>query len=393
MNIINSFKKGGQIFCGFLLLILIVLIGLILLIHRANKAGSRIEQYLSNFQSKVEETNVNVRKMNELVDELEKKFLSSEVLKKINRDAEDYFVRIEQLTERAVAEQKKDKKSYKVKMIKKTYIGSGFFISKNEIYTNAHNIEDALKITIKFKKRQISPLKIYLDQKTDIATIIVPEQSDVKIPLLGNSDQTQVGDFAITIGNPDIMNSSFSFGVISAVNRFLPKRPFTDFFQTDALIKKGSSGGLLLNIKGEIIGVSTLSTEDGSAIGFAIPINEFQKIVEELKNKEKIRRAFWGIDMINVYDWDESAEEEIGLKKPAASKGAIVLKVRSETPAEKAGFQKNDLILKFDGIEIEDIKQLIRLATQEKYINKKPEVEIMRDGKTMFLYPVLTEAN
>ena len=224
--------------------------------------------------------------------------------------------------------------------------GSGFFISADGyILTNNHVVKDAVKVKIyNIDKEEFTAKIIGTDPKTDLALLKV-NAKDATYINLGDSDSVEVGEWVLAIGNPFGQDLSVTSGIISAKGRQLHLTQYEDFLQTDAAINMGNSGGPLINMKGEAIGINStiLSPSAGNiGIGFAIPANLAKKVVADLKSKGKVVRGWFGIQ---IGDITESEAKDLDL----AAAGALVQKVEDNSPAQKAGLKRYDLIVAING--------------------------------------------
>ncbi len=260
-----------------------------------------------------------------------------------------------------------------------TSLGSGFVIEPNGIIvTNNHVIEEADKITVNFIDGTTLPAEILgRDPKTDIAVLKVKSDKPLAHVNFGSADEARVGDWVLAIGNPFGLGGSLSAGIISARNRDINAGPYDDFIQTDAAINRGNSGGPLFNTAGQVIGVNTaiISPSGGSiGIGFAVPSSLVVPVVAQLKEFGETRRGWLGVRIQTVTE--EIAES---LSLPNAY-GALVADVTEGGPAAKAGLKQGDLILKFDGRVVEEMRNLPRMVAETE-IGKLVPVEVLRDGK------------
>lgn len=263
-------------------------------------------------------------------------------------------------------------------------LGSGFVIDPSGlVVTNNHVIEGADEIIINFTDG--SKLKVTKvlghDPKTDLALLQVEPKKPLKAVTFGDSSKMRVGDWVMAIGNPFGLGGSVTVGVISATKRDINAGPYDDFLQTDAAINRGNSGGPLFNMDGQVIGVNTaiISPTGGSiGIGFAVPSNSAVQVVDQLKQYGETRRGWLGVHVQNV---TEEIADSLGMKEPS---GALVAKVSPNSPAAVAGIQPSDVILKFDGQPIENMRSLPR-AVAATSIGKAVAVELVRKGQTMDL--------
>ncbi len=257
--------------------------------------------------------------------------------------------------------------------------GSGFIISSDGyILTNEHVIKDADEVEVELEReKHIKAKVIGKDPATDLALIKV----DYKDPLppipLGNSDKVQIGEWVMAVGYPLAYGKTVTVGVISAKERKLGISPttfsFENFLQTDAAINFGNSGGPLVNVKGEVIGVNTAISARGQNIGFAVPINQFKLIEEQLK-KGKVVRGYLGVGINEV---TEETKKAFKLKE---AKGALVQSVEKDSPAEEAGIKHGDIIIKADNVEIEKPQDLINYISSQKP-GTKVKITFIREGK------------
>jgi serine protease Do len=261
-------------------------------------------------------------------------------------------------------------------------LGSGFVVDPSGlIVTNNHVIEGADEIIINFTdgtKLKVTKILGH-DPKTDLALLQVEPKKPLKAVTFGDSTKMRVGDWVMAIGNPFGLGGSVTVGIISATKRDINAGPYDDFLQTDAAINRGNSGGPLFNMDGQVIGVNTaiISPSGGSiGIGFAVPSNSAVQVVDQLKQYGETRRGWLGVHVQNV---TEEIADSMGLKEPA---GALVAKVSPDSPAAAAGIEPSDVILKFDGQPIENMRSLPR-AVAATAIGKAVPVELLRKGQTV----------
>lgn len=266
-------------------------------------------------------------------------------------------------------------------------LGSGFVISPDGyIVTNNHVIEGADEIQIEFFPGGEEPLEAVLigtDPNTDIALLKV-EATDLPYVSFGDSDASRVGDWVMAVGNPLGQGFSVSAGIVSARNREL-SGTYDDYIQTDAAINRGNSGGPLFNMDGDVVGVNTaiLSPNGGSiGIGFSMASNVVTKVVDQLQEFGETRRGWLGVriqdvspDMVDAID---------GLQSAA---GALVTSV-PEGPAMEAGVEAGDVILTFDGREVADTRELVRIVADSP-VGAEVVMNVLRDGENVELTVVL----
>jgi serine protease Do len=270
--------------------------------------------------------------------------------------------------------------------------GSGFIISKDgHILTNNHVVRDANDITVTLSDHRKYKAKVVgTDPSTDVAVIKINADSDLPVVPLGDSDEIRIGDWAIAIGNAlGELDGTLTVGVISAKGRqnlaIAGGAPaYQNFIQTDASINFGNSGGPLLNIRGEAIGINTAINPSGEGIGFAIPINLAKNIARQLVENGKVVRGYLGI---LPQELTADLAQNWNIKN---AHGVLVANVSNDTPASKAGFEVKDVITNFDGKAITDVQQF-RLLVADTPVNKRVEVDVLREGKPRELYVTLAE--
>ncbi|TCP22480.1 serine protease Do [Rhodovulum adriaticum] len=260
-------------------------------------------------------------------------------------------------------------------------LGSGFVISADGfIVTNNHVIEKADEIEVEFFSGQVLEAEVVgTDPKTDIALLKV--ESDERLPHVpfGDSDLMRVGDWVMAMGNPLGQGFSVSAGIVSARGRAL-SGAYDDYIQTDAAINRGNSGGPLFNMEGEVVGVNTaiLSPNGGSiGIGFAMSSAVVINVVDQLKEFGETRRGWLGV---RIQDVTAEMAEALGLDQP---RGAMVSDV-PEGPARDAGMETGDVILSFDGREVEDTRGLVRQVGNTS-VGRTVRVVVFREGETRSL--------
>ena len=258
-------------------------------------------------------------------------------------------------------------------------LGSGFIIDPaGYVVTNNHVIADATEIhVILSNDKKLDAEIVGRDPKTDIALLKVKTDKPLPSVKLGNSADSRVGDWVIAIGNPFGLGGTVTAGIISARARNINAGPFDDFIQTDAAINRGNSGGPLFNAQGEVIGINTaiFSPSGGSiGIGFAVPTALVNPVLTQLKEHGRTFRGWLGVKIQVVTD---DIAESLGMKD---AKGALVVEVTDKSPAQKAGIKVGDIILRFNGQEIGEMRHLPRMVA-ETSIGAKAEMVVLRDGK------------
>lgn len=266
--------------------------------------------------------------------------------------------------------------------------GSGFFISADGyILTNNHVVKDAIKVKVyNIDKAEFTAKIIGTDPKTDLALLKI-NAKDATYINLGDSDSVEVGEWVLAIGNPFGQDLTVTAGIISAKDRQLGMSLYEDFLQTDAAINMGNSGGPLINMKGEAIGInSTILTPSAGniGIGFAIPSNMAKKVVADLKTKGKVVRGWFGI---GIQEITESDAKDYDL--PAG--GVLVSQVEDNSPAQKAGLKRYDLIVAINGKAVKSMSGL-----QMEIANAAPgdevSVTVFRNRDKLALKVKVTEA-
>ena len=266
-------------------------------------------------------------------------------------------------------------------------VGSGVIIDgQGHILTNLHVIKGADEIMVRlYPKREVRGKVVGTDAKTDLAVIRIPSEGIVAAPL-GNSDKLQVGEWAIAIGSPFGLEQTVTVGVISATGRSeVGIVPYENFIQTDASINPGNSGGPLLNFRGEVIGINTAIVSTGQGIGFAIPINVAQRVATALVSKGKVVRGWLGVSLQPL---TKDLAQGLGA---AGERGAVVARVLAGGPAEKAGLQPNDVIVKFGAVVVEDLQHLQRLVLDAP-VGQSVPLRVLRNGKEISVPVTIAEA-
>jgi serine protease Do len=258
-------------------------------------------------------------------------------------------------------------------------LGSGFVIdAEGLIVTNNHVIADADEITAIFNDG--SKLKAELigkDTKTDLALLRVKPDKPLKAVKFGNSDKLRLGEWVIAIGNPFSLGGSVTAGIVSARNRDINSGPYDNYIQTDAAINRGNSGGPLFNLNGEVIGVNTaiISPSGGSiGIGFAVPSTTAMAVLDQLREFKEVRRGWLGVKIQQVTD---EIAESLNIKPV---RGALVAGVDDKGPAKPAGIEPGDVIVKFDGKDIKEMRDLPKIVGDTP-VGKDVPVIVIRKGK------------
>lgn len=259
-------------------------------------------------------------------------------------------------------------------------LGSGFVIDADEgiIVTNNHVIEGADEIEVNFSDG--SKLKAELigaDSKTDLAVLkVLPVKPLTEVPF-GQSDRMRIGDWVMAIGNPFGLGGTVTVGIISARGRDINSGPYDNFIQTDAAINRGNSGGPLFNMNGEVIGINTaiISPSGGSiGIGFAVPTELAANVISQLRDFGETRRGWLGVRIQTVTD---DIAESLAM---AETRGALVAGIIRNGPVDDGSIAAGDVIISFDGKEIEDMRDLPRVVA-ESPVGKAVDVVVVRSGE------------
>jgi serine protease Do len=273
------------------------------------------------------------------------------------------------------------------KSFKHRSLGSGFIIDpEGHIITNNHVVEGSDKIKVKLVggKEYGATIK-GRDPKTDLALIQVTNPpKNLPFLALGDSETIRVGDWVLAVGNPFGLSHTVTQGIISAKGRVIGAGPYDNFLQTDASINPGNSGGPLLNLKGEVVGINTAILASGQGIGFATPSNLAKSVIPQLMSKGKVVRGMIGVQVQVV---TPELAKSFGLPEP---KGALVAEVNPGTPAEKAGLQREDIIVEFNGHPINEMNELPRLVA-ETAPGTAVTLKVLRQGKEKTFNLTITE--
>src|SRR5437588_5469465 len=258
-------------------------------------------------------------------------------------------------------------------------LGSGFIVDTSGIVvTNNHVIADADEINVIMNDgTKIKAELVGVDKKTDIAVLKFKPVKPLVAVKFGDSDKLRLGEWVIAIGNPFSLGGSVTAGIVSARNRDINSGPYNNYIQTDAAINRGNSGGPLFNLNGEVIGVNTaiISPSGGSiGIGLAVPAKTAMPVIEQLRQFGETRRGWLGVRIQQVTD---EIADSLGMKQ---TRGALVAGVDDKGPAKPAGIESGDVIVKFDGHEIKEMRDLPRVVADTP-VGKDVQVTIVRKGK------------
>jgi len=258
-------------------------------------------------------------------------------------------------------------------------VGSGFIVSSDGvILTNAHVVADADEVMVKLTDRREFKAKVLgVDKTTDIAAIKI-DAKDLPVVKIGDPSKTRVGEWVVAIGEPYGFENTVTAGIVSAKARALPQDSYVPFIQTDAAVNPGNSGGPLFNLKGEVIGVnSQIFSHSGGfqGLAFAVPIDIAMQVGDQLQKHGKVEHGRLGVSIQEV---TQALAQNFGLKSP---NGALVSSVQKDSAAAKAGIEPGDVIVKFNGKEINGSADLPPLVSSMKP-NTQATLEVWRDGKS-----------
>jgi S1-C subfamily serine protease len=269
--------------------------------------------------------------------------------------------------------------------------GSGFIISaKGQIITNAHVVQGADKVTVTLKDgRSFQGKVLGLDTVTDVAVVKI-DGENLPTASLGNSEQLKPGEAAIAIGNPLGLDNTVTAGIISATGRSSSQvgdsSKRVNYIQTDAAINPGNSGGPLLNASGQVIGMNTAILKNAQGLGFAIPINQVQRIANELATKGKVDHPFLGVEMRNVTEQlrqNLNKANQSGLKIDV-DKGALIMRVQRNSPAEQGGVKAGDVIVAINGKAV-DSSTDVQNEVEKTQVGDEVTLGMRRNGQALDL--------
>ena len=254
--------------------------------------------------------------------------------------------------------------------------GTGFVVSASGyIITNHHVIEDADAVQVEtFDGRELTAEVVGADPETDLALLKVPAESELAPLPLGDSDRLRVGDWVAAIGNPLMYDHTVTVGVVSAKGRRLTASAFDSYLQTDAAINVGNSGGPLLNLHGEVVGINTAIASQGQNIGFAVPVNTAVAILPALKSRGRVARGFLGVSIDPV---ESDHVVSLGLDGTA---GALISRVEPGEAGDRAGLKPGDVVLEVDGHKVDDPTALVQ-AIAACTPGQEVRLRIRRDGE------------
>ena len=258
-------------------------------------------------------------------------------------------------------------------------LGSGFIIDPSGlVVTNNHVIAEADEVSVILNDGSTLKAEVVgRDTKTDLALLKVTPTKPLKAVKFGDSDKLRLGEWVIAIGNPFSLGGTVTAGIVSARNRDIQSGPYDNYIQTDAAINRGNSGGPLFNLSGEVIGVNTaiISPSGGSiGIGFAVPSKTVVPVIDQLREFKEVRRGWLGVRIQQVSD---EIADSLNIKPP---RGALIAGVDDKGPAKPAGIEPGDVVVKFDGQEIKEMRDLPKIVAGTP-VGKSVDVLIIRKGK------------
>jgi len=261
--------------------------------------------------------------------------------------------------------------------------GSGVIIdTSGVILTNNHVVRGADVVTVRLADgREFKGVDIKTDPQTDLAIVRIENADGLKAAKLGDSDQLDVGDWVIAVGNPFGLEQTVSAGIISGKGRSIGAAQRANFLQTDAAINPGNSGGPLVNLDGEVIGINTAIASNGGGnegIGFAVPSSLAKWIVPQLVKGGAVERAYLGVGIERI---SNELAGKFGVKNGG---GVLVTEVHPNTPAAEAGLKEGDVIVDYNGVKVHNPRELQEVV-ERSVLNTKQKAGILRDGKPMVI--------
>jgi S1-C subfamily serine protease len=271
-------------------------------------------------------------------------------------------------------------------------LGSGFILDKSGvILTNAHVVDKADKVTVRLKDGRTFEGKVKgIDEVTDLAVVKINAGKDLPVAPLGASNNVQVGDWAIAVGNPLGFDNTVTLGIVSTLKRSSAQVGISDkrldFIQTDAAINPGNSGGPLLNGLGEVIGINTAIRADAMGIGFAIPIDKAKAIAVQLQRDGKVAHPYLGVQMVTLTPElaKQNNNDPNSMFAIPEVKGVLVMRVVPNSPAATAGIRRGDVIVQIDSKEITSAEQL-QGVVEDSTLGQALQIKVQRGNQTQML--------
>ncbi len=257
-------------------------------------------------------------------------------------------------------------------------LGSGFIIDeKGIVITNNHVIQGAEDVFVRVNgEKNIKAKVIGADPGMDLAVLQIESDQKFTPVKFGDSDTARIGDWVIAIGNPFGLGGTVTAGIISARNRSIGLSRYEDYIQTDASINQGNSGGPLFNMDGDVVGINTaiLGQSGSIGIGFAIPSNSAQKVINQLIEFGETKRGWLGVRIQTV------TKDIADVEKLDEPRGALVASVAENSPSDKGGIKAGDIILEFDGKKINEMSELPRIVAETE-VGKKVKLKVWRNKR------------
>lgn len=271
-------------------------------------------------------------------------------------------------------------------------LGSGFILDKSGvILTNAHVVDKADKVTVRLKDGRTFEGKVKgIDEVTDLAVVKINAGKDLPTAPLGSSNNVQVGDWAIAVGNPLGFDNTVTLGIVSTLKRSSAQVGISDkrldFIQTDAAINPGNSGGPLLNGLGEVIGINTAIRADAMGIGFAIPIDKAKAIAAQLQRDGKVAHPYLGVQMVTLTPElaKQNNDDPNSMFVIPEVKGVLVMRVVRNSPAATAGIRRGDVIVQIDNKPITTAEQL-QSVVEDSTLGQALQIKVQRGNQTQIL--------
>lgn len=260
--------------------------------------------------------------------------------------------------------------------MKRRSLGSGFIIDRSGIIvTNNHIVAGAEDIEVRTADGRSFPAEVLgRDAKTDLAVIkIAPPEDGLQTMTWADSDRIRVGDWVLAIGNPFGLNHTVTRGIISAKGRVIGSGPYDDFLQTDAPINPGNSGGPLIDMSGAVVGINT-AVATGKGLGFAIPANQAKAVIAQLRERGRVIRGWIGVTIQGI---SPAIAKAMGLK---TEKGILISDVQPGSPADRAGIQRGDVIVGYDGRDVGTVNELPALVADTP-VGKTVKIKVLREGR------------
>ncbi|HTN33998.1 MAG TPA: DegQ family serine endoprotease [Marinobacter sp.] len=258
-------------------------------------------------------------------------------------------------------------------------MGSGFIVSSDGyVLTNNHVVDGADEIIVRLSDRRELPARLIgTDPRSDIAVLKIEDGDDLPVVHIGSSRDLKVGEWVFAIGSPFGFDYTVTAGIVSALGRSLPSENYVPFIQTDVAINPGNSGGPLFNLNGEVVGInSQIYTRSGGFMGvsFAIPIDDAMNVFRQIRDNGVVSRGWLGVLIQEV---SRDLAESFGLKRP---RGALIAEVMDGSPAQKAGLQSGDIVLAYDGDEVQLSSDLPPMVGRTP-IGETARLTVLRGGK------------